>query len=107
MTVGKIYGGLLILENWKATKFGRTMTGDLMVSRFIMIVSHRFTITQSLLDKTTTLVFSEVLYLFADQSFFILRYKNYLAVIRSLKFTFYNLKRVWRKSEKLFYDHYI
>ncbi len=22
LTVGKIYGGLLILENWKATKFG-------------------------------------------------------------------------------------
>ena len=22
MTVGKIYGGLLIFENWKATKFG-------------------------------------------------------------------------------------
>ena len=23
LTVGKIYGGLLILENWKTTKFGR------------------------------------------------------------------------------------
>jgi hypothetical protein len=23
LTVGKIYGGLLILENWKATKFGK------------------------------------------------------------------------------------
>ena len=22
LTVGKIYGGLLIFENWKATKFG-------------------------------------------------------------------------------------
>ena len=28
MTVGKIYGGLLILENWKATKFGRMAMAD-------------------------------------------------------------------------------
>ena len=28
MTVGKIYGGLLILENWKATKFGKGGPGD-------------------------------------------------------------------------------
>ena len=33
LTVGKIYGGLLILENWKATKFGRTMSGDPQVGR--------------------------------------------------------------------------
>ena len=36
LTVGKIYGGLLILENWKATKFGKTMSGDPMV-RLIFI----------------------------------------------------------------------
>ena len=28
LTVGKIYGGLLILENWKATKFGKGGPGD-------------------------------------------------------------------------------
>jgi hypothetical protein len=26
--VGKIYGGLLILENWKATKFGKVVPND-------------------------------------------------------------------------------
>jgi hypothetical protein len=28
LTVGKIYGGLLILENWKATKFGKVVPMD-------------------------------------------------------------------------------
>jgi hypothetical protein len=28
LTVGKIYGGLLILENWKATKFGKVVPHD-------------------------------------------------------------------------------
>ena len=32
LTVGKIYGGLLILENWKATKFGKTPMSDVVVS---------------------------------------------------------------------------
>ena len=32
LTVGKIYGGLLILENWKATKFGKTPMLDVVVS---------------------------------------------------------------------------
>ena len=32
LTVGKIYGGLLILENWKATKFGKTPMMDVVVS---------------------------------------------------------------------------
>ena len=26
--MGKIYGGLLILENWKATKFGKVVPMD-------------------------------------------------------------------------------
>ena len=32
LTVGKIYGGLLILENWKATKFGRMAMSDSQVT---------------------------------------------------------------------------
>ena len=32
LTVGKIYGGLLILENWKATKFGKMALMDGQVS---------------------------------------------------------------------------
>lgn len=28
MTVGKIYGGLLILESWKGTRFGQLETGQ-------------------------------------------------------------------------------
>ena len=31
LTVGKIYGGLLILENWKATKFGKMAMNDAQV----------------------------------------------------------------------------
>ena len=31
LTVGKIYGGLLILENWKATKFGKMAMSDMQV----------------------------------------------------------------------------
>lgn len=27
LTVGKIYGGLLILESWRASRFGQTSTG--------------------------------------------------------------------------------
>lgn len=34
LTVGKIYGGLLILENWKATKFGKTPMLDVVVSTY-------------------------------------------------------------------------
>ena len=34
MTVGKIYGGLLILESWRTTKFGQVETcTNLVVSR--------------------------------------------------------------------------
>ena len=33
LTVGKIYGGLLILENWKATKFGKMAMNDAQVRR--------------------------------------------------------------------------
>ena len=32
LTVGKIYGGLLILENWKTTKFGKLASSDRPVS---------------------------------------------------------------------------
>ena len=32
LTVGKIYGGLLILENWKATKFGKMAMNDAQVN---------------------------------------------------------------------------
>jgi len=31
LTVGKIYGGLLILENWKATRFGQIEPSASMV----------------------------------------------------------------------------
>ena len=33
LTVGKIYGGLLILENWKTTKFGRLPSSERPVSK--------------------------------------------------------------------------
>ena len=33
LTVGKIYGGLLILENWKTTKFGRIPNSQRPVKR--------------------------------------------------------------------------
>ena len=35
LTVGKIYGGLLILENWKATKFGKVVPSDGQVQRVL------------------------------------------------------------------------
>lgn len=31
LTVGKVYGGLLILENWKATRFGQVEATTPMV----------------------------------------------------------------------------
>ena len=31
--MGKIYGGLLILENWKATKFGKVAMSEAQVGR--------------------------------------------------------------------------
>jgi hypothetical protein len=31
MTVGKVYASLLILENWRTTKFGRIQTAGLVV----------------------------------------------------------------------------
>lgn len=31
MTVGKVYGALLILENWRTTKFGRIQSAGLAV----------------------------------------------------------------------------
>ena len=31
VTVGKIYAGLLVLENWRTTKFGRIQTAGLVV----------------------------------------------------------------------------
>jgi len=34
LTVGKIYGGLLILENWKATKFGKMAMSESQVTYF-------------------------------------------------------------------------
>ena len=37
LTVGKIYGGLLILENWKTTKFGRIPNSQRPVKRFSII----------------------------------------------------------------------
>ena len=38
LTVGKIYGGLLILENWKATKFGKGGPGDPQVKFTIIYI---------------------------------------------------------------------
>ena len=34
--MGKIYGGLLILENWKATKFGKVAMSEAQVSGMMM-----------------------------------------------------------------------
>ena len=34
LTVGKIYGGLLILENWKASKFGNMPSQKVSKSQF-------------------------------------------------------------------------
>ena len=34
LTVGKIYGGLLILENWKTTKFGKIPNSQRPVNTF-------------------------------------------------------------------------
>ena len=42
LTVGKIYGGLLILENWKATKFGKGGPGDPQVKFTIIYISLKF-----------------------------------------------------------------
>ena len=45
LTVGKIYGGLLILENWKQTKFGH-MASSQKVTRTLALAKmhavHRF-----------------------------------------------------------------
>lgn len=38
LTVGKIYGGLLILENWKATKFGKMAMSDSQVTTSFIFV---------------------------------------------------------------------
>ena len=35
LTVGKVYGGLLILENWKATRFGQVEATTPMVCHFV------------------------------------------------------------------------
>lgn len=35
LTVGKIYAGFLVLENWKATRFGQIPGASLGVSRFV------------------------------------------------------------------------
>ena len=35
LTVGKIYGGLLILENWKASKFGNMPSQKVSKSQFL------------------------------------------------------------------------
>ena len=42
LTVGKIYGGLLILENWKATKFGKGGPGDPQVKFTIIYIFLKF-----------------------------------------------------------------
>jgi hypothetical protein len=35
LTVGKIYGGLLILENWRQTRFGKIQQSGLQVTIWI------------------------------------------------------------------------
>ena len=42
LTVGKIYGGLLILENWKATKFGKGGPGDPQVKFTIIYIFPKY-----------------------------------------------------------------
>lgn len=37
MTVGKIYGGLLILESWRSTRFGQLESTNIPVSLFTNI----------------------------------------------------------------------
>jgi len=37
LTVGKVYGGLLILENWKATRFGQVEATTPMVRHFVCL----------------------------------------------------------------------
>ena len=38
--MGKIYGGLLILENWKATKFGRMAMSESQVTASSHLATH-------------------------------------------------------------------
>ena len=42
LTVGKIYGGLLILENWKATKFGKVPISEAQVIGSDAITSRKY-----------------------------------------------------------------
>lgn len=39
LTVGKIYAGLLVLENWRTTRFGRIQTAGLVVCFLIYLFS--------------------------------------------------------------------
>ena len=50
--MGKIYGGLLILENWKATKFGKGGPGDPQV-KLINTFHSIFIIWPSLINIRT------------------------------------------------------
>lgn len=45
LTVGKIYAGLLVLENWRTTKFGRIQTAGLVVGARLLSVSIRAFLT--------------------------------------------------------------
>lgn len=36
LTVGKVYGGLLILENWRTTRFGQIQPSGGLVSMLLM-----------------------------------------------------------------------
>ena len=42
LTVGKIYGGLLILENWKTTKFGKIPNSQRPVNMFFFAINLAF-----------------------------------------------------------------
>ena len=64
LTVGKIYGGLLILENWKATKFGKGGPGDPQVKFTIIYIFPKHA-------------------LFLNLNLQILDLENYLKVIRN------------------------
>lgn len=60
LTVGKIYGGLLILENWKATKFGKMAMSDSQVMRMQLCHHILFTVIATKTATTSCLFHSAV-----------------------------------------------
>lgn len=46
--MGKIYGGLLILENWKATKFGKVPISEAQVIGSDAITSRKYALSKEI-----------------------------------------------------------